>query len=413
MKTKFFYGWLIVISMFLALFMQGGGAFYSFGLFYNPLMNEFGWDTAQIALAMTVYLSVLALTAPLIGKITDKYGAKKLVLAGAFLGGISFFLLSRISSLWHLYALYFVIGWAFTGCGVIPANKVISSWFVKKMGLAVGIAMAGVSAGALILTSGCGMFMIAYGWRNTYVFLGAITWVLIIPFVYFFMKDTPEEIGLLPDGDGSETDYKNALKKENPGTEWTLGTAVKHPSFWLILVSFFSVFCSIGAIIQHEVSYLFDIGISRETASLALGITGGMGGVGKVVFGIIADKTTPKKASIISIIIQIIGILILMNINSPASLWIFAVIFGFSMGGQLSLQSLIVGQFYGLTAFGTILGFISLFVSAGIGVGPYLAGLMRNMSGDYLTVFYSCMAATVLSLICILLARQESESHTG
>lgn len=394
--------------MFLPLFVQGGGAYYIFGIFYTPLMSEFGWDRADIALTMSIYLFTLGLTSPLIGKLTDKYGARKLVLMGAFLGGIAFFLLSGINSIWQLYLLYFILGWAFSGSGGIPVNKAISSWFVKSRGLAIGIAMAGVSAGAFILTSTGGLILSSYGWRSTYIYLGILSWVLIIPFVYFKMKDTPQEIDLLPYGlEGSEAEC-NDNNKEEIGPDWTMGMAMRHPSFWLIIITFFSIFCSISAIIQHEVSYLNDIGISRETASLALGITGGMGGVGKVVFGIIADKLSARKGTVISFIIQIIGIIILMNINSSVSLWIFAVIFGFSMGGQLSLQPLIIVEFFGLSAFGTILGFISLFVSAGFAVGPYIAGLMRDAVGNYQTIFYSCLAATFLSMVCILLAKKES-----
>jgi len=152
MKSKIYYGWWVVSSMIPANLIHAGAMFYVFGIFYDPLLKEFGWTRSQVAAALSIYLVTVGLSGPVVGRLTDRFGPRKLIGIGALLGGIVFALLSRISSLWQFYFLYFLQGITFAGCGLVPVNTSLASWFIKKRGTAIGVAMAGVSLGAITVT---------------------------------------------------------------------------------------------------------------------------------------------------------------------------------------------------------------------------------------------------------------------
>ena len=412
MKTKIFYGWWIVASLLPAMLVNAGAAFYAFGVFYKPLFAEFGWSRFEVALGVTIYLLTAGLTAPLIGKLTDLYGPKKVILSGAMAASASFILLSRISALWQFYFLYFIIGLGFSACGGVPVNTAIARWFSNKRGLAIGITMAGVSLGAFIITPAGAYVTAAYDWRVTYLFLAGLTFILVIPPLFFFMKDSPQEMGLLPDGVHSEPASAGAANpghgraQVDPGAEWTLGKASKTVAFWLICVSFFLIYYGIGAILQHQINYLNDMGIPLTAAAVALGVTGGVGGLGKITFGLICDRFSPKYVTVFCFALQAFGIIPLIFAKSMIMVWIFVMVFGFSMGGQLALQPLLVAYFFGLRAFGTIYGIVLMAGAVGTASGPVLAAMIYDAAGSYQYAFMSCFAAALLASVLVLSSRR-------
>ena len=309
MKWKIYYGWWVVFFMFMVMFVHAGAVFYVFGIFYNPLIEEFGWNRTAISIAISIYMLTLGFTAPLIGRFADSFGPKKVILAGAFVGGIALFLLGRIDYLWQLYLLYFIVGLGFSACGIVPASSAIANWFVAKRGIAIGITMAGVALGALTITSASGYIMANTDWRTTYSFLGIISWLLVIPIVLIFMRNTPQEIGLLPDGKDSADNSVDTVAADNSNdndikSEWTFPMAIRNQTFWLLAVSFFLIFFCIGAVLQHEVNYLLDLGIDKIVAASALGLTGAIGGLGKIFFGFLADKMSAKRVATITFILM-------------------------------------------------------------------------------------------------------------
>ena len=411
MRLKIFYGWMVVLSMFIVLLVHAGAGFYVFGIFYRPLAGEFGWEVAAISVAVTIYLLTLGLTAPVMGRLTDRFGEKAVIIAGALVAGISLILLSRMTYLWEFYFLYFLVGLGFSGCGVIPASSAITNWFIKKRGIAMGITMAGVSVGAFSITIAAGYIMTLSGWRFTYFFLGIISLVLVIPLILLGMKNTPQQIGLLPDGvveseDTPVSHNKSEAPSSQPSELWTLGMALHNQSFWLLIVGFFLIFFSIGAVLQHEVNYLTDKGISRLVAASALAFTGGLGGLGKIFFGYLADRIYPKNVAILSFGMQAVGIIILTYATSMTCFWTFVVVFGFAMGGQIALQPLIIADFFGLISFGSIYGISALAAASGTALGPVIAGLVYDTSGSYYWIFLGCSAASLCAAVSIFYAKR-------
>ena len=419
MKTKIFYGWWIVITMIPAMVVHSGAVFYVFGVFYKPLIEAFGWTRSEVAVAISVYLLTLGFSAPLIGRLTDQYGAKIVIWLGALLGGSAFILLSWISSLWQFYALYFVLGIAFSACGLVPVNSAISKWFLKKRGMVTGIVMSGVSLGALIVTPIGGYLVNNYSWRTTYVFLGFFSWILVIPIFLFVMRNSPQELGLQPDGNTTAPEQSDKLSQDKTANTtgasqiaWTMKTVIKTLPFWMICLAYFVAFLVIGAILTHQIAFLTDSGMSPTAAAFVLGITGFMGGVGKIAFGYVADKISPNKISALALVLQAFGVIILIFAQSMTLIWAYVIVFGFAMGGQLALQPLIVSRFFGLHSFGVIYGTVSLAGALGTAIGPIVAGLIFDHFGNYDLAFSLCLIGSLLSA-CLIFCSKQPTSNSG
>ncbi|MBN1664064.1 MAG: MFS transporter [Deltaproteobacteria bacterium] len=408
-KPKLFYGWWVVWALIPACIVHSGAAFYVFGIFYKPFGLEFGWSRAEIALNMTIYLLTMGLSSPIIGKLTEIFNPRKTIITGAVVGGICFILASRVTALWQLYLLYFIIGWSYAACGAIPASTVVANWFIDKRGLALGIAMAGISLGGFIIAPAGAFFMEAFGWRPTYLFLAATSFLIVIPPALFIVRNTPQEMGLLPYG----ADPQAAAEKPDPAihitdippgpeNQWTLAGVMKTPAFWFICLSVSLVYVGVGTVLQHQIMHLSDMGISLTAAAVALGMTGAFGAMGKVAFGFICDRIAAKSAAVFCFALQAFGILILLFAESMTLIWVFVIIFGFAMGGQYALQPLVSVYFFGLRSFATIYGVVYMSSSIGSAAGPLAAAFLYDKTGSYRYAFAACVAAALLASIIML-----------
>jgi MFS family permease len=416
---KIFYGWWIVAASFVVLMFHAGAAFYAYGRFMPTLIDVLGASTTAVSAAVSVYLLVLGLTGPIVGKLTEKYGPKLVLLCGGVIAAAGLMLLSLTSSLWHLYALYFVVGLGMSGAGTVPVSVAIANWFTKRRGLAIGITMAGVSVGAIAIAPLAHVLITSIGWQMAYLVIGALTLVCIVVPVLFLMKTRPGDMGLLPDGAQpgeheaatQETVASSGQSRASVERVWSAGMALKTLPLWLILVTFFFSGAGVAGVLQHEVRMLDIVGIPIAAASVALGLTGLIGGGGKIGFGFIADKMSPKWTTIICIAMQLIGIVILMFTHSTAMVWLFVIVFGFAMGGNIAVQPLIAGHFFGTASLGTIFGWVLLAGAVGSALGPIVMGAIYDMSGSYSLAIIVFLATYAVALAAVFLARKPKSAR--
>ncbi len=417
-KGRIFYGWWIVVVCILVTMFHAGAAFYAFSRFLPTLLDEFKSGATVIAGAGSLYMLMVGLTGPIAGKLTDKYGPKKLILIGAAIGAAGLMLLGVANAVWHLYVFYFIVGIGMSGAGFVPVGVAISNWFDRRRGIAMGITMAGVSLGAIVIAPLAHYLIVYTGWRMAFVILGVLTAVLIIIPVMFVMRNRPKELGLLPygakPGEGETVPATAGVPApSNPNRttsaneeSWTLSMAFRSLPFWLVLATFFCAGSVVAGVLQHEVNILKDMEVPLATASFALGLTGGIGGVGKVVFGFVADRFTPKYASILCIALQIVGLVILMMTHTTAMVWVFVFVYGFAMGGWLTLEPLVTGQFFGMASFGTIFGWVLAAAAVGSALGPIIMGAIYDVSGSYFVGLVVFLGAYIVSISALLLARK-------
>lgn len=420
---QIFYGWWIVAVSFLVLFVHAGCAFYSFAILRDVLEEEFATSSAAISGAISIYMLTLGLTAPLAGRLTDKYGPKNVVVVGGVIAGIALLLLSLINAVWQIYLLYLVVGIGMSGAGLIPLAVALSNWFTRRRGRAIGIATAGIALGAIALAPLTDFVTETVSWQAAYVVLGVITLVCVVLPVMLVLKTRPQDMGLLPDGErpaaveaGAASELATNPAEASPGSgepQWTTSAAIRTMPYWLALAAFFLVGMAIAGVLQHEKKFFEDVGITTSTAALALGITGGIGGVGKLTFGFLADRISAKRAALVCFALQIVGLVLLLNTESVAMMWVSVVVFGFAMGGNVALQPLIIGDFFGLASFGTILGSIALVAAVGAGLGPVLTGAMYDAFGGYTLAFTIFVVGYAVALTALVLARRPKPKTTA
>ena len=410
-RTGVFYGWWIVAVSLLVLLVHAGCAFYSFSALKPVLVANFGSSEAAIAGAASLYMLVLGLTGPVVGRMTDRYGPRRLILGGAVIAGAGLMLLAVANAVWQLWVLYGVIGIGMAGAGVVPVSATIARWFDRRRGIAMGVTMAGIALGAILIAPLTGSLAAGIGWQMTFLVLGAMTWVLVIPPVMLVMRTSPQAMGLLPDGAAAPDEVAAAAMEAAPGAEevfeagpaWSIGQAMKGASFWMMVGAFFLVGMVIAGVLQNEVSFLSALPIPgiAAVAAVALGFTGGIGGIGKLAFGFIADRLSPKYTAILCFSLQLVGLVILMFTQSTAMVWAFVVVFGFSMGGNITLQPLVTGELFGQKNFGAIFGWVVLAAAVGSALGPVILAAIYDVSGSYtmgFTIFAAIYAAAIVAL---------------
>lgn len=412
-KPKLFYGWWIVAVSLVVFFIVLGLGYYSFGVFFKPLIAEFGCSRATLSGVMTTFLLAWGLACPLVGRLTDRYGARRLIIPGTIALGTSFCLLSLTGALWQLYLLYACAGVASATCSEIPVSAAVSNWFKKKRGIAMGITTTGIGFGGLFLAPAVSQLILSFGWQATFFVMGLLTWVVIIPLVALIMRTRPQEIGLLPNGERSLDRAKASESLPQPSTTANgknsnlnnrpAAISIRTKELWLIGFAFSFVSFGIIGIITHEVPFIVDMGIPLATAATALGLTAGIGVLGKLSFGYFADRLSPKWVMLTCIALQAGGVVILMQSRSLGMVWAFVIVFAFAMGGTNTLRPLVIGEFFSIDSFGRTFGLTELIRRFGAAAGPLVAGYIFDVTGSYHYAFITIIAAYLAGMAALFI----------
>jgi len=409
-KPKVFYGYWILVATFFCLFIYAGCGFYAFSLFVRPLQADFGWGRGEINAAFTILFLVSGVASPFIGKVVDRYGARRVISIGAAIVGLGFILLSVMSNLWHFYVVYAVIGVGITAIGQVPTSAIVSNWFEKRRGLVIGVMSTGIGIGGFALAPLVGGYIIpSFGWRISYRVLAMLAWVLIIPLTLLVMKTRPADMGLYPDGRQAPDAMTGAEASFSTAKGLTLRMALATSAFWLICISFLlNQFSQIG-LVQSQVPHLEDIGFPVVTAATALGFVGLASAIGKFGFGWLCDRIPAKYACSIGLGFMLTGLIIFMNIKltSPlAMVWLYAFTTGLGSGSWLPTMSMLISTNFGLVAYGTIFGVVALFQNLGMAVSPLMAGYMYDTMNTYHLAFIIFLVLFGIAILAMLAVRR-------
>jgi MFS family permease len=414
-KGRVFYGYWLVAATFLFMLLSYGCASFVFSLFVNPLQSSFGWGRGQVMVGFTIFFVVQGVASPLVGRLVDRYGPRGVIPVGALVMGLGFSLVSRTDSLLLFYASYVIIGFGSAGMGIVPCSAVVSSWFKRKRGMALGVMSAGLGAGGLVMAPVVAQLLDSFDWRTAYLTMAVIIWVVSIPLSLALIRTRPSELGFYPDGDktGSEG-MPSSASTGSDGQGLSLRQASKAAAIWLIGISFFvSGFSNTGAL-HAPVPFLEDIGFPTATAAAALGALGLGSAVGKIFFGWLCDRIPPKRASAIGLTLQLGGILVLLTIradSSQALIWAYALLLGFGVGSWLPTMSMLISRTFGLAYYGSVFGVIAFLESAGTALGPLFAGLMYDATGTYYHAFVTFALLYAVAIPAILLVKRPASAQ--
>jgi len=393
-------GWVVLGACSLVMF----GVWNShagFGVFLPVLADEFGWSRGAISVAPSLNLIIGGLIAFAIGAASDRYGPRLILTASALFVGALFALASQIAALWHLYlVLGVLLGIAMSSVYLVPTTTV-SRWFVERRGLALGILLAGLNL-AFVTGPRLSAYLIErFGWRTTYLVLGALVWILAIP-GSMLTRFPPTPTGADTMADRSAASAGSSL-----------GEALGDRRLWLLVTAWMLLGFNQMMMSIHLVSYVKDQGVTLERASLALTILGTGTIAGRILFGMAADRIGTKPTFWFCLVIQIASLLAIVAGPSLSVLDVLLFWFGLSAAG--SDTTLVKGavETFGVRAIGAVMGVLSLGWRCGAALGPTAAGFIYDAMGTYVLAFALAAGGLALSSAFFTLGTSAPRGRRG
>jgi MFS family permease len=394
------YGYFMVAVAF-AIMLLAWGLRIVFGVFFDPLLEQFGWTRATISGAYSLSAIVSGVLGIAMGGLTDRFGPRLVVTFCGFCLGLGYLMMSQVNALWQLYLFYgVVIGIGMSGLWV-PLLSPIVRWFAAKRSLMTGMVASGMTIGQLIAPLVISRLIAAYDWRLSYIILGSIVLVVIVVLAQF-LRHGPGQAGRLPvsENEGKRQEARSSDK------DFTLKEAAHTPQFWLVAIIFFCVGFTTVAIMVHIVPHATKLGIPAITAANILAISGGIGIIGNVVLGgIIGDRIGDRKAFMIGAVLMAASLFWLVPARQVWILYLFAVVFGIGLGGVGTSESPLIARLFGLSSHGLIYGAVVLSWTFGGAVGPIVIGYMCDILGNYQSAFLLCAVVSVLGFILLVVLR--------
>jgi MFS family permease len=384
------------------------GPYSVFGVFFNPLLTEFGWTRAMTSGAFSLSMVLQGVLGIVMGGLTDRFGPRIVVTLCGVLLGAGYLLMSQVSATWQLYLFYGVmIGVGVSGVWV-PLLSTVARWFVKRRSLMTGIVVAGLGIGGFIAPPVISRLIEAYDWRLSYAMQGGVILLFMVIAAQFLRRD-PAQMGQLPYGEniGKQT----GLKSET--SDFSFKEAVCTAQFWLFFIMLFCLGFSAFAVMVHIVPHAIELGISAVSAANILASLNGASVLGNFVLGgIIGDRIGNRKAFIIGFILMSAALFWLVPATEVWLLYLCAIFFGFSIGGMGTSESPLVARLFGLSSHGLIFGVAGLGFTGGAASGPLLSGYIFDLTHSYKVAFQVCAALAVVGLIVSAVLRPTKKMGT-
>lgn len=396
-RSPLFYGWVVVATGAVGLLLGGAPiAVFSFGVFFQSFSREFHAGRAAIALAFTVHNFVGAAFAPFLGWLVDRWGARKVILPGQLLLGLILVAaLTMGRGLLQLYLFYGALGAASVATAPVSYGIVVSRWFNRRRGLALGLMMVGLGVGAIVMPPIAQRLIAAFGWRSAFALVGCAVGTIPIALVARYLTEDPRDRGLWPDGEAASAD-----SSAFDGLEWAQVWRTR--SFWLMICAFALAAAAAHACFIHLPQLLADRGVTAANAALASSVLGVAVLVGRVVSGYLVDRFfAPYVAfALFAQAAAGIGLLLLGGTGVLALAGAFSV--GLALGAEIDVIAYLMSRYFGLRCLGTALGVgFAGFVLAG-GIGPLLVGIGFDHFGSYRVPLTGFLVAMSVAAILVM-----------
>jgi MFS family permease len=376
-----FYGWRVVLAASLGVMAGFGSLFvYTFSVFVKPLAAEFGWSREAISSGFAIAALTLGCISPLLGRWIDRLGPRRIILVCMTVFGCAIASLSLLrSGLWQFYGTCFLLGAVGNGAAHLAYSRSISTWFRRRLGMALAFVMVGAGLGAMILPVVAQSITTRSGWRAAYVSLGGLALLLGLPLSWRYIR----EYGYVG---------HKAPQVAHTGMTWQQG--LRSTAFWIITAILFVSSSSMNGAITHLSALLTDRGLTAGRAALCASVLGGSSLLGRVVVGWLLDRFFGPRVALAINLITALGIFLLARATSFPTGCVAAALIGVGAGGEAAITPYLLTRYFGLRAFSTLYGFTWTFYAAAGAIGPVILGRAFDATGSY---------ASLLTLLAIAL----------
>ena len=420
-KVGIFFGWYVVVACFATLFLTTGVGFFTFSVFMIPLEQSFQASRTAITAVSSITALVAGFATPVVGMLIHSWGSRVVIGCGAVVTGGAFLLMSIATSLWQLYLFGCVMGVGLAATTIVPAQTLVSHWFVRRRGTAMGIVMIGTALGGIVFAPLAHDLIEAFDWRTAYTAFGVAVPLVIVPLAILVIRRSPESIGLRPDGDlegGTDSTAEQGDAKESTGL--STSEAVRTRSFWcLFFVRFFMVMgtatiaahivpivvaSELGGIEGPEAAMLIGSRTIRDFLIVSI--------AGKLLGGYAAERLPKRLVLVVQFAFMIVAAGILFALESPLALFLFVLLYGMGNGGSV-VYPLVVAENFGVKSFSRTLGIMGVPLTLGAAVGQLGSATIFDATDSYVGVFVGLILVNGVSLVLASLSTPPQRASVG
>src|SRR5580658_2767626 len=392
-----YYGWRVVLAACLGVTAGFGSLFvYTFSVFVKPLAAEFGWSREAISSGFAIAAVTLGLISPLLGRWIDRFGPRRIILICMTVYGFAIASLSLLrSGLWQFYVTCFVLGVVGNGAAHLAFSRSISTWFQRRLGMALAFVMVGAGLGAMILPVVAQAIISRSGWRAAYASLGGLALLLGLPLSWRYIREHGAT-GL------------TSAPAAHSGMTWQQG--LRSSVFWIVTAILFVSSISMNGAITHLSALLTDRGLTAGKAALCASLLGGSSLLGRIVVGWLLDRFFGSRVALVINLITALGMFLLARATSFPAGCFAAVLIGVGAGGEAAITPYLLTRYFGLRAFSTLYGLTWTFYAAAGAIGPVILGHAFDATGSYSSLLILLAAALAVAAATNLLLPRYSDS---
>ena len=393
-----YYGWRVAFAACLGVMAGFGSLFvYTFSVFVKPLAAEFGWSREAISGGFAIAAVTMGVVSPFLGTWIDRLGPRRIILACMTVYVCSIASLSLLhAGIWQFYLTCFVLGVVGNGAAHLAYARSISTWFQRRLGVALALVMVGAGLGAMILPVVAQSIISRSGWRAAYASLGGLALLLGLPLSWRYIRERGHERGT-----DLETEPHGSAPVPHSGATWQQG--LRSYSFWIITAILFVSSISMNGAITHLSALLTDRGITAGKAALCASLLGGSSVLGRVVVGWLMDRFFGPRVAFAINLITALGIFLLARASSFPAGCVAAALIGVGAGGEAATTPYLLTRYFGLRSFSTLYGFTWTFYAAAGAIGPVILGRAFDLTGSYASLLVLLAAALGLAALTNLL----------
>jgi sugar phosphate permease len=406
---RMFYGWWVLLGIFVAYTALVGIQVYTLPLFYPALMKEFSWSTENVTRAATIFYLTGAFLTPFVSSLFDRRSARVFMIAGGVATMTGLFCYSSLHTLTQMTLVYMIFSLSQVCAGQVPTMLVVTRWFKRYRGIAVGITLMGPDLGGAIFPLVVKPFLSSGEWRNALHLLMIIGGAMILLPLILLVRSRPEDKRLLPDGDQAATDTSGLPATPSQHVGLTLKEALRMPAFYILAFATGSLWFCMNGIVQHQTIFMStELGISMDTLPLIISAIFWFAIIGKLLIGYLSDHFDKIIIMFIVVVALLVGLVLLRfsSGNNLFGLYSYAAIFGIGYSGTFTMIQLVIAEFFSGQSYGKILGILTM---VDVGAGGLAITVIARIQGafhSYFPVFEMLIVLTFLVSILVLFLRR-------
>jgi MFS transporter, OFA family, oxalate/formate antiporter len=404
-RNRIFFGWWVLFGIFTSYTALVGIQVYTLPLFYPELIKEFGWSIEKVTRAATVFYLTGAILTPFVSSFFDRRSARVFMIAGAMATVLGLFSYRSLHTLTQMTIIYMIFSSSQVCAGQVPTMLVVTRWFKRYRGIAVGITLMGPDVGGAIFPLVVKHSLATGGWRHALFVLMIISGIMMLLPLIFLVRSRPEDKGLQPDGDPARTENPDLPDSQAPHTGLTLKEAMRMPVFYILAFATGALWFCMNGIVQHQTIFMSSqLGITMDTLPVIVSMIFWFAIAGKLLIGYLSDHFDKVLLMFIVVIILIAG-LFLLRISSAdhlLGLYLYAAVFGIGYSGTFTMIQLVIAEFYSGQSYGKILGILTMVDVGAGGIAITVIAKMQSAFNSYLPVIEMLIGLACLIAIMVL-----------